>query len=435
MSGTDSVTIKDSVSPELQANLKMLFEKKLNPAMRMYLETCTRCGNCIKACHVYASMPEIKYTAVARDELVRKIFKRYFKLQGRFAPWLGEVLEFDDDTLVRLNEAAYTCTGCRRCMMNCPFGIDTQQIMGIAKALLIGADRAPEILEMLADMSVAKGETAAEAQPAFAEALNNLEPDVQKLWPRASRKTPDGKIIPFGVKGARVLYVALSGAHSIVPAAALMNAADESWTLSAFEAVNFGAFLGDSEKMAKISSRVIDEARSLGVEEVAIVECGTAYRVMKQMVGPQPFKVAAFVELIARYLREGRIRLSPDRIKGKITYHDPCQIGRNGGIFEEPREVIRALSQDFVELVPNRAENWCCGGGGGLVAMGEKEFRMKSAKVKAEQLRASGAAIVTTACENCHSQLCDINEYYGLGMQVESLAKLAAEELVKPEQL
>jgi len=420
-----------AVPPELSEKLRQLFEKKLNPAMRMYLETCTRCGNCIRACHVYASMPEIKYTAVARDELVRKIFKRYFKLQGKFAPWLGEVLEFNDDTLARLNEAAYTCTGCRRCMMNCPFGIDTQQIMSIAKALLIGADRAPEILGMLADMSIAKGETAVETQPAFIEALKNLEPDVRKLWPDPSRNTSDGALIPFGRKNAHVLYVALSGAHSIVPAAAILNAAGESWTISAFEAVNFGAFLGDSEKMSRIAARVIDEAKSLGVEEVAIVECGTAYRVMKQMVGPQPFKVVAFVELIARYLREGRIRLDPERTKGRLTYHDPCQIGRNGGIFEEPREVIHALTADFVELSPNRAENWCCGGGGGLVAMGEKDFRMKSTKVKAEQLKASGADIVTTACENCHSQLCDINEYYGLGMKVESLSKLAAEALIR----
>ena len=56
-----------------------------------------------------------------------------------------------------------------------------------------------------------------------------------------------------------------------------------------------------------------------------------------------------------------------------------------------------------MELKPNRADNWCCGGGGGLVALGEQDFRMKSSKVKAEQMKASQAAIITTACENCHS--------------------------------
>lgn len=93
--------------------------------------------------------------------------------------------------------------------------------------------------------------------------------------------------------------------------------------------------------------------------------------------------------------------------------------------------MIRQLTGDFVELRPNRGDNWCCGGGGGLVALGEKDFRMKSAKVKAEQMKASQAAIITTACENCHTQLTDLNDHYGLGMKVEFLSKLVAEALVR----
>jgi Fe-S oxidoreductase len=100
-------------------------------------------------------------------------------------------------------------------------------------------------------------------------------------------------------------------------------------------------------------------------------------------------------------------------------------------VIEEPREVIRHLTADFVELRPNRAENWCCGGGGGLVALGELDFRMRSSRVKAEQMKASQAAIITTACENCHSQLTDLNQHYGLGMKVEFLSKLVADALVK----
>lgn len=417
------------MDPVLSAKLKELFETKLNAAMRMYLDTCARCGLCIESCHVYASMPELRYSAVGRAELVRKIFKRYFKLQGRFAPWLGEVLEFSDDTLQRLYDAAYSCTGCRRCVVHCPFGIDTQQIMGIAKALLIGADKEPKILSMLADMSIAKGDSVEETRSSFSEALRNLEPEVRALWPATPAGVP---AIPYESSGARVLYVPLAGAHSIVSAAAVMNAAGERWTISHFEAVNFGAFMGDAARQKVISDRIVQEALRLGVEEVAIVECGTAYRVMRHMIGSQPFKVVAFVELIARYLRDGRIRLEPGAIPERATYHDPCQIARNGGIYEEPREVIRALAREFVELQPNRAENWCCGGGGGLVALGEEEFRMKSSRVKAEQLRNSGAAVLITTCENCHSQLSDLNAHYELGMRVEYLSHLAAKALVKP---
>lgn len=418
------------MDPKMSADLQLLFEKKLNGVMRMYLETCARCGNCVDSCHVHASIPEAKYSAVGRAEVVRKVFKRYFRMQGKFAPWLGETLKFDDDTLDRVYEAAFTCTGCRRCMVHCPFAIDTQQVMSIAKALLIGADREPKILSMLADMSVAKGEGIEETRADYAQALVNLEPDVRELW----ADTPGGAAaIPYERAGADVLYVPLAGSHSIVGAAAIMNAAGEKWTLSSFEAVNFGAFVGDAAKTKLIAKRITDEAVRLGVREVAVVECGTAFRVLRHMIGEQPFAVVAFVELIDRYLSDGRIRLHKNKVLAEpVTYHDPCQIARNSGVFEQPRRVLRALTDYFVEMTPNREENWCCGGGGGLVAMGELEFRMKSSRVKADQVRATRASVVTTACENCHSQLSDLNEHYGLGVKVEFLSHLVSRALVKP---
>jgi Fe-S oxidoreductase len=406
--------------------LKKLFETKLNSAMRMYLDTCVRCGICVDACHVYHSMPEIRYTAVGRAEVIRKIFKKYFKLQGKIAPWLGEVITLDDESIQQVYDAAYSCTGCRRCMVYCPFGIDTQQIMLIAKLLLIGADKEPKILSMLADMSITKGKDIENTRDDYAKAVKNLEPEVRALWDNG-----ESPVIPMEKNGADLLYVSLSGAHTIISAAAVLNAAGENWTLSSFEAVNFGAFLGDPARMKEIAGRIISEAERLGVKEVAIVECGTAFRVLKYQTGRHKFKVVSIVELIARYIRSGRIKLDNTRFKGVLTYHDPCQIARNGGVMEEPRYVISHIARNFIELNPNRDMNWCCGGGGGLVAMGEKEFRMKSSKVKAMQVKASCATSICTACENCQSQLTDLNEYYQLGMTVESLTNLAAKALIK----
>ncbi len=291
--------------------LKDLFEKRLHSAMRLYLETCARCGVCVEACHVYASMPQARYTAVGRAEVVRKIFKKYFRLQGKIAPWLGEVLPLDDPTMEQVYDAAWSCTGCRRCMTFCPFGIDTQMMMSVAKALLIGADKEPKLLTMLSDMSIAKGEGVEETRADFTTAIQDLGPEIRALWPHS--RDP---VVTVDAEGADVLYVALAGKHSVIPAAAIMNAAGERWTLSTFEAVNFGAFLGDSKKMQAIAQRIHDEAVRLKVKEVAIVECGTAFRVLKYMTGVHPFKVVAFVELISRYLKEGRIRLARARWPG-----------------------------------------------------------------------------------------------------------------------
>lgn len=407
-----------------QYELEKLFKTKLNQAMRFYLETCTHCGLCIDSCHVYQSMPELRYTAVGRSEVVRKVFLKYFKAQGKIAPWLNEVVEMDEFVLDKFYDAAFSCTGCRRCMVHCPFGIDTQQIMSIAKLLLVGADKEPKILSMLSDMSINKAEQVESSREQFAEAIKNIEPEVEALWP-----TPSGrKTIPLEVENADVMYVALSGKHSIISAAAIFNAAGINWTLSAFEAVNFGAFLGDPARMKKIGQRIIAEAIRLKVKEVAIVECGTAFRVLKQQFGVLPFEVVTFVELIDRYHREGKIKLG-QIFTEKITYHDPCQIARNAGVYEAPRYVLQQLTDNFVDMVPNREENWCCGGGGGLVAAGDFEFRMKSSKVKVEQMKNSGAAIVATACENCHSQLHDLCDYYSTGQSVEFISHLAARAL------
>lgn len=410
-------------------DLLKLFQGRFNRAMRFYLETCTRCGVCVEACHVYASMGQGKYIAASRHELVRRLYKKYFKARGRLWPSLGEARELNEGSLAELYDAAYSCTGCRRCMIYCPFGIDTQMVMSIAKFILIGANMEPEILTMLADMSIEKGKSFELFKEGFLQGIRNLESEAVKKWQTEAGKTA----IPVDVQDADLLYVALAGAHSIIPAAAVFNAARENWTLSFFEAVNFGAFMGDPTKTTLIMNRIVDEAKRLRVKEVCICECGTAFRVMKQMAASMPFKVSSITEVHARYIREGKIRLDRSRFTGQITYHDPCQLARNGGVIDEPRYILEHLADNFVDMSSDPRMNWCCGGGGGLVALGEEtlDFRMKSSRVKADQIRETGAATLVTACENCHTQLSNINDHYKLGINVKFLSSMVADALVK----
>jgi Fe-S oxidoreductase len=409
-------------------DLLKLFQSKLNEAMRLYLETCTRCGVCTEACHAYASMGQVRYIAAYRHEIVRRIYKKYFKGRGKVWPSVGESKDLTEMALQELYDAAYSCTGCRRCMVYCPFGIDTQMLMSIAKLLLVGAHAEPEILTMLADTSIEKGKSLEFFKESFLMGIKNLEAEVVKQWKMEAGETP----IPLDAEGADLLYVALAGAHSIIPAAAIFNAARENWTLSFFEAVNFGAFVGDPTRTKLIMERIINEAKRLKVKEVCICECGTAFRVMKQLSGKQPFKVSSITEVHARYIRDGRIKLDKTKLKEPVTYHDPCQIARNGGVIDEPRYILSHLTDDFRDMTPDVRYNWCCGGGGGLVALGEEnlDFRMKSAKVKADQVEKTGAKILATACENCHSQLSDLNKHYNMGVEVRFLSSMIADALV-----
>ena len=409
-------------------DLLKLFQSKLNEAMRFYLETCSRCGTCTEACHVYASMGQTRHISAYRHELVRRIYKKYFKGQGKAFPAWGESKELTEMALQELSEAAYSCTGCRRCMVYCPHGIDTQMLMSIAKLLLVGAGTEPEILSMLADTSVEKGKSLELYKEGFLTGIKNLEAQVVEKWKVEAGQTP----IPVDVEGADLLYVALAGAHSIIPAAAIFNAARENWTLSFFEAVNFGAFVGDPTRTKLILDRILNEAKRLKVKEVCICECGTAFRVMKQLSGKQPFKVSSITEVHARYLREGRIRVEKNKFQDPVTYHDPCQMARNAGVIDEPRYILNQLTSHFVDMTDDVRYNWCCGGGGGLVALGEDtlDFRMKSVTVKVDQVKKTGAKILATACENCHTQLSDLNDHYQMGLEVKFLSSLVADALI-----
>ena len=409
--------------------LLKLFQSKLNKALKLYLETCARCGVCTKACHVYESLPHVTNIAAYRAEIVRRIYKKYFKGQGKIWASLGEAKELNEMALEELYEAAYSCTGCRRCMVYCPFGIDTQMIISVAKLLLVGANVEPELLTMLADRSVERGKSLDLFKEGFLQGIKNLEAEVVKKWKIEAGE----KAIPVDVEGADLLYVPLAGAHSIVPAAAIFNAAGENWTLSFFEAVNFGVFLGDPTRAKLIMDRIVNEAKRLGVKEVCICECGTAFRAMKQLSGKQPFKVISIVEAHARYIREGRINLDKSKFKEPVTYHDPCQIARNAGVIDEPRYILRQIAEDYREMSPDPKYNWCCGGGGGLVSLGEQtlDFRMKSSKIKVDQVKETGAKIIITACENCHTQLSNLNEHYEIGMDVRFLSSMVCDALVQ----
>jgi Fe-S oxidoreductase len=144
--------------------------------------------------------------------------------------------------------------------------------------------------------------------------------------------------------------------------------------------------------------------------------------------------VSSITEVHARYIREGRIRLDKQQFNQPITYHDPCQIARNGGVMDEPRFILKHLTDDLREMSPDPRYNWCCGGGGGLVALGEETlgFRMRSSRVKADQVTHTGAAILATAFENCHTQLDNLSAHHNLDVEVQFLSSMVADALTAP---
>lgn len=414
---------------ELKAVTGVL-DKGMNRQLLYYLDVCTRCSICKDACHQYVSTGDVLFLPAYRAELIRRVYKKYFTRSGQFIPSLYEAREVDDHLLDELYRSTYACTGCRRCMYYCPFSIDTTWVLGVAKAMLIAAGKGAQILTELAGAAISKGENIDLFKDIMLDLNKETEKELQDLVgdPAAS--------IPIEKEGADILYTALAGLHSILPPAIIFHKAGLNWTLSLFESANYGYFLGDVEKGRIIAGRIVDEAKRLKVKEVVISECGHAYRVMQYLYEiwaneKLPFRVTAMVEIIARLISEGRIEIPSGKERKAVTYHDPCQVGRNAGFYEEPRYVLNQVASNVREMTPNREKNWCCGGGGGLVAQPEfDEFRIKTGERKAEQIKGTRAQIVVSPCENCRLQITALNESYDLNVKVTGLSDVVANQLI-----
>ena len=392
---------------------------------------CAHCGWCFDACHVYLASRNPADTPVAKAERIRRVYKKDHDWLSKVFPFWTGAKKLTEEELEKWVTLAYRdCTLCERCVVNCPMGVETPQLIAAARSALVAAGKAPEILTQLADMAISREENAELYRDFFLEQVKEIEKQLQEFL-----GTPDA-VIPIDKAGAQILYVPLSGAHTILPEAIIFNAAHESWTMSMFEASNYGVFLGDSAKTKRISERIINEAKRLKVKEIVLTECGHAYSTLrweapKWFSDPLPFRIRSILEVLDEYVRDNRLQLDPLKNSEPVTYHDSCNLGRKGGLLEEPRRVIKAVAQDFREMTPNRLQSFCCGGGAGLVAVAEwSEARIKAGKPKADQIRQTGAKIVVTSCDNCRHQITELSEHYNLGIKVTSLTELTVQALV-----
>lgn len=406
-------------------------DKQLSRDVAVALGGCVRCGLCADSCHYYLAKPRLEYMPVYRGEAVRRLYRKIPDAITRYFRRLFKIKTNSVQSLDAISEMAFsTCTLCRRCTVNCPIGVDTATLMRNARSIVTAAGKAPEILVQLADAAIARGDNVDMYRDLLLEQLKELEQEIRQ------RINDDSFSIPIEKKGADTLFVGLSGAHTIVAPAILFHLAGANWTFSLFEASNYGTFLGDMNRSKKIALRIIDEAKRLGVKEVVIGECGHAYTALRweapKWFGEAfPFRVRSLIEVMAEWIESGRLLPDPEANPEPVTYHDSCNLGRNGGILEEPRLVLRAAVKDFRDMHPNREESYCCGGGSGMVAVSEwEDKRMEAGLPKVKQIRETGAKIVVASCDNCRIQLGELSEHYGLGIKVTGLADIVADAVV-----
>lgn len=418
-----------------------VLRQRLNRQLQASLDVCVRCGVCAESCHYYISDPKPEYVPAYRAEQLRKIYRKLFDPVGSVLPSWAGAAELDQDMVGQLIMTAFgSCTMCGRCVLNCPMGVDTRQIIRTARAMLTAMDMTPEGLKATVNIHLETGNNMGVTMEDYIETLKWMEEELQD-------ELKDPSItIPIDKKNARVIYTFNPREVKYFPyliqaAAKIYHAAGEDWTLSteSWDATNYGLFSGDDGAAHQIAANLEAAVNHIGAKTLVMAECGHGYRSQRweaeNWLGHSyPFEVISFVELQAQYIREGRIKLDPTRNSKRVTYHDPCNQARNGGIIEEPRYILRHAVMDFVDMQPHGAENYCCGGGGGMLSMTEFAKERKAAgKAKADQVLATGAEILATSCHNCLDQLDEVKRHYKLKVKVQNLSELVANAIIWPD--
>lgn len=119
-------------------------------------------------------------------------------------------------------------------------------------------------------------------------------------------------------------------------------------------------------------------------------------------------------------MREGKLKVNSDwnkDLKAKFTLQDPCQLVRKSlgdPIAEDLRYIAKSIvgEENFVDMAPNRSNNFCCGGGGGFLQSGMPEARRYYGRLKFEQIKETDASYCVTPCHNCHSQIHDLKDHF-----------------------
>ena len=426
------------ISEEEKQRALHLLESRMDPGLLSALNSCVHCGLCSESCHYYLSEKNEKYTPAAKVDIIASIYRRYFTFSGRYFPWLTGARDLDSKTTEELVDLAFgSCSMCGRCTLHCSVGVDIASLVRTSRSMLSEIGLVPEGLQSTADTALRTGNNMGIPEDEFIDTLEWLEDDLKM------EVDDDHATIPLNMEGARIAYTLNPREPKFFPLsisamAKIFYAAKESWTLSTrvYDVTNYSYFSGDNQGALELSNRHNNELKKLGAEILALGECGHGYRAFR-WEGPgwmrSDYVADAYsvLQIIAEYIRTGRIILDRTKVKKRVTLHDPCNLVRNGGIIEEQRYILKNAVSDFVEMTPNRADNYCCGGGGGQLAMGEyAERRIKAGSIKAGQIKATGAQIVATPCHNCIDQLMELNHRYSLNVEIKTVGEIVADALV-----
>jgi Fe-S oxidoreductase len=410
------------------------FIGQIDAPIATFFTTCVHCGLCADSCLFYTETQDPKYTPIYKLEPLRRVWQQEYTFWGKLMKKAGLSKPVTDEELAEWEPLVYdSCTLCGRCSLACPVGNDIVYMVRKMREGMVASGHAPEGLKGATQRAIELGSP-------MGVNINTLKAQIK----HAEKET--GLTVPMDVEGADYMMVLSSAEvaeyNDIIAAVTrIFHQAGVSWTIASdgFEGTNSGIQIGSSDLAAELVGRIVRAAERLKVKYVISPECGHAYTALRwegpNLIGrPYPFEVVHIIELLDQLRSEGRLRTdSVDETR--MTFHDPCQMVRRGGMVEQPRKLLHMVAPNFVEMSDPGLQNWCCGGGGGVSANERANpLRLQAFNRKKAQLDEIDATTIVSACSNCRTMLLDGLEHNHMPHEVVGLTELIAEHLADDKQ-
>lgn len=415
----------------MEAEMRLFVDslaKNMTPEDIVNFEACMDCKQCGEACAWYLVSGDEKLHPTHKTGFIRSIYQRYMTAEGKIAGALGFGTTPTVADLRANMEYFWKCTTCGRCTLACPAGLSTRRTVRLARAAYSDAGLSVEnpTLKSIVDNTTRTGHS-------FGLTSSQVIGRVGVFL------SAEGIEIPVEVEGAEILFVCPAAGNMKIPdygikMIKILNAAGVSYTVSP-RVIDTGTEIDHIVVHHELSRQMLieweHEAERLGAEKILAVECGcdtrTLYVEASETLGrPFKFPIISVDTLMHDLIKAGLLPV--EKVDTRITLHDPCHVTRLAGMGEQTRDLLNAVTNNFIEMTPNREYNYCCNGGSGGMRLPENtNLRREVSVLKANQIKNTGAEMVTTPCVVCMLSLEDTCQTYNLGQPDERMATMLFE--------